>query len=226
MNYDSKGCLPGILALAAIFCGIFFFSTIIESVGLGIFFLLLSISCGFFAYSYKKEEVEAKVNKLKEKEKNFLNVTEKKKEKIKEKINVEKFVIYENLFHQESIIVGFGFNDKKMAICDELGRTEVIKIDSVFDIEILHRISSNTHTTTENKGALGRAVVGGLIAGGTGALIGATTSKKEHYSITNTTDDLVGIRFYIKDPQRPYYDIDCKDKTFLTEVYTTTLALL
>ena len=241
MNDDFKGCLIECSRLAltilAIIFGIvgYYQINVNDNIGTGFFMWLLcgacalTVGCAYKKYDKGEEDKEAKQKK--DLSDRYMKRIEEKKEAISKKISVGKYIVYKDFMceyysAEDSVVVGFDLHNKRIGVCGKYAIADVINLSSVYNVEILHKISSTTHTTTESKGALGRAAVGGLIGGEAGAIIGAATAKQESHSYTDTRDDYIGLRFYLKDVHNPHYDINCKDKKFITDVYTTTLALL
>lgn len=85
--------------------------------------------------------------------------------------------------------------NKQIAICEikQQPKIDIIKFEKVVDCEIIQ--DSNVIM----KGGVGRAIVGGAIAGGVGAIVGATTRKS-----TNIIDSLQ-IRIIANNTYNPLY---------------------
>lgn len=72
--------------------------------------------------------------------------------------------IYEVLFDRDIL---------KMAICySQSGEINILDFFDIIEVEIMENGSS------VSKGGIGRAIVGGVLAGGVGAIVGASTSKQ------------------------------------------------
>ena len=119
--------------------------------------------------------------------------------------------------------------NKQIALCEiePLKRVDIIKFADLVECEILE--DSNTIM----KGGIGRAVVGGVIAGGVGAVVGANTRKSK-----NVINNLQ-IRIVTKNISKSLYTIrlittkTCKDSTiyresihFANNVYATVQAII
>lgn len=184
---------------------------------LGLCLLILGVISGRKVEKERKLEfarISAQHNReLEQKKDEFQN-------KIAQIISVDKLVTYGKQF------VGFDANNKKMAICNFDMPIDVVELSLVYNIELLYENISSTVTTTNKKGTFGRAIMGGIIGGGVGAIVGASTAKQESVSSTKETSRLRGIKFYIKDVHRPCYEITSNNRDFLMDVYNTSMALL
>ncbi len=93
----------------------------------------------------------------------------------------------------------------------------VLPFNSLLGCELM----TDTITTSTKDGAIGRAVVGGVIAGGAGAIVGAAAAG----STQKTTLDIKGVSIYCDIISRPRVDImggakECQD------IYATVLAVI
>jgi|SRR5690625_1820924 len=105
------------------------------------------------------------------------------------KIQSEKITKNYNLTHNLSDQLSVDEDSKKWALHDEYGLVEkVYNYSDIVDFELLEDGESIA------KGGIGRALVGGALFGGTGAVVGAITRKNKEYSnsirIKITIDDL------------------------------------
>lgn len=120
-------------------------------------------------------------------------------------------------------------NNKKIAICNvkPTSKVETIEFAKICECEIIE--DSNTIL----KGGIGRALVGGLIAGSTGAIIGANTRNSK-----NVVNDL-HIRILTKDINNSFFIIpviqsETKKDSFIykysidfaNNVYSTIIAII
>lgn len=96
---------------------------------------------------------------------------------------------------------------KRASLEDIHSFQEVLRYELIEDENII--------IVTSHKGAVGRAIVGGIIAGSTGAVIGAVTSKKE--SNVNTYCMSMKIRVYLDNGKKPYTDILISSDKILRE---------
>lgn len=92
----------------------------------------------------------------------------------------------ENGFNSEKVCstfkttVAFDISNKQIAVCNHTNNIiQKIKFEDVIECEIIE------DNTTIAKGGIGRALVGGVLAGGVGAIVGAGTR-----STSNVTNNL------------------------------------
>ena len=93
------------------------------------------------------------------------------------------------------------------------------------EILIKGKIEYTSKTTSNTGSTIGRAVVGGLIAGPAGAIIGGSTSSKKTETIAKQEDDIIVHKYYINiginnlsNPNiRLYIGENCKP--FVNEIY-------
>ena len=83
----------------------------------------------------------------------------------------------------------FSDDNKVMLFGDKL-----IHYEDISSYRIVENIESKSYTVTKQTGAVSRAIVGGAIAGGVGALVGAMSAD----SRSNTTHYQVGNGFYFQ----------------------------
>ena len=111
--------------------------------------------------------------------------------------------------------VGFDKNRKKICFYNEQ-QDNALKIYSFNDImesEIV--VDGNTLVKTSTTSTIGRALVGGVLTGGVGAVIGGVTGKKSHNEVVKNID----LKICINDSENPFYkirflDVECKKGDF------------
>ena len=74
------------------------------------------------------------------------------------------------------------FNDNKKQFMITHGILKVYNFEDIIDFELLE----NGETVTKTKGGVRRAIVGGALLGGVGAVVGSVTAKKESFDIVNS----------------------------------------
>lgn len=120
-------------------------------------------------------------------------------------------------------------HNKKIAICNTKPREtiEIIDFSKIIECQLLE------DSNIIQKGGIGRAVVGGVIAGGVGAIVGATTRQSK-----NIVNDLQ-IRILTNDINNSFYIIHIIDTEtkkdslifkhsmeFANNVYSTIIAII
>ena len=111
--------------------------------------------------------------------------------------------------------VGFDKNRKKICFINGV-KDDSVSIYSFNDImqsEIV--IDGLTLVKTSTTSTIGRALVGGVLTGGIGAVIGGVTGKKSHNEVVNSID----LKICINDSANPFYkirflDAECKKGDF------------
>ena len=115
---------------------------------------------------------------------------------------------------------GFDKSNKKIGFINNW-KDDTVKIYSFNDImesEIV--VDGNTIVKTSTTSTVWRAVVGGVLTGGVGAVIGGVTGKKSHNEMVNNID----LKICVNDSSNPFYrirflDTECKKGDYL---YKTT----
>lgn len=143
----------------------------------------------------------------------------------KQQINATKTI--KNELTQCTVIVDE--HNKKIAICNANPREtiEIIDFSKIIECQLLE------DSNIIQKGGIGRAVVGSVIAGGVGAIVGATTRKSK-----NVINDLQ-IRILTNDINNSFYIIHIIDSEtkkdslifrhsmeFANNVYSTIMAII
>lgn len=94
------------------------------------------------------------------------------------------------LLHNNGFCIGISFQ-KKILFIDFMQYS----FDQILSCELVTETNSVTTTT----GSISRAIVGGLVAGGVGALVGANSADKK----TKVTSEIVGVKIYFDDGNQP-----------------------
>lgn len=80
-------------------------------------------------------------------------------------------------------------------------RFQLIDLNNVIDVQIIE--DNQVINKVSNSSMIGRALVGGVLTGGVGAVIGGNTAKSK---LTNTVK-VISLIFRMNDIDNPYYDI-------------------
>lgn len=91
---------------------------------------------------------------------------------------------------------------------------KIYSFNDIMESEIV--VDGNTIVKTSTTSTIGRAVVGGVLTGGVGAVIGGVTGKKSHNEMVNNID----LKICVNDSSNPFYkirflDTECKKGDFL-----------
>lgn len=160
--------------------------------------------------------------------------TEKKEEYFKwlnENYSISKIFDFKNYYFKHAS--GWADYERRIIAIDEqkkvviFGRREVA-FENIISCELLTNTSYSTTTTTEKENGIGRAVVGGIIAGGAGAVVGATTANLNSSSATSSRKEILGLRIYVADinlPEILYRYGDFEPSRF-QEIHSTMLAII
>lgn len=167
-----------------------------------IFFLII-----FFVYSNEKQK-----KKNKEKEQWRKEMREKS-----EKAFEEKKQIYELKKGEQTIRLGEADKvipieeydiDKEIAIFEqaekivllgnELSFSDILSYTTEDDYKVIKGKTEYISQTKASDGnTIGRAIVGGVLAGGAGAIIGGSTAKKETTTLVHQKDDIIIHRYSV-----------------------------
>lgn len=97
------------------------------------------------------------------------------------------------------------FNDDNRAI---LFGDVLIWYKDIKSYQIIENIVETSYTTTQSKGAVSRAIVGGALAGGIGAVIGAATADTESNTTYYNEKDGFLIQIFLKNGKGHQLKID------------------
>ncbi|MDP1329531.1 hypothetical protein Q6280_28550, partial [Klebsiella pneumoniae] len=77
---------------------------------------------------------------------------------------------------------------------------QLIDLNNVIDVEIIE--DNQVINKVSNSSMIGRAVVGGVLTGGVGAIIEGHTAKSKTTKVVKE----ISLRFRMNDMDNPYYD--------------------
>ena len=103
---------------------------------------------------------------------------------------------------------------------------KVIKFEKIIKAELKISTSHHTKTDTNKNKAVGRAFLGGLIAGEAGAIIGAATATETSNSETITNHHVDGVIIYLSDIIEPTYEYNSPIEKCNRDVYSVLLAII
>ena len=199
---------------------------IVEVAALGYIGLIIGL-IGFIWF-FVEANVEAKQRD--EDFKNSLN----DKARIADKEKTEYLTwLHSNYNVTKTIGVGSGlsWNVNRVCAIDEnkevilFGKKE-IPFEKILQVELKTATSQYTTTESQKNNPVGRAVVGGIVAGEVGAIVGATTSKETSTSrtVVNTRTD--GIIIYLSDISEPVFRYQFVNDEENREIYAILLAII
>lgn len=101
---------------------------------------------------------------------------------------------------------------------------KTIPLNDIIKFECEKEFECNTVSTTTQPGSIGNALVGGLIAGGAGAVVGASTTDNISKSTTTIKQKVTALTLYLSNYQEPLYTIT-GDESFIKQIYATLIAM-
>lgn len=163
---------------------------------LGFILLMIAVLCGiFFGFTYWGTSEERKTNKSKEEEAHVQKIIkfEKEKEEYASAMSglVNKYgkpdkVISLNGYDINHDIIAFG-NVKRVWITGkDLQMSDILNC-TVHDNSYIEKGAVSYETRTNNGSMATRAIVGGVLTGGVGAMVGGATAKKS--TVVNQKND-------------------------------------
>lgn len=150
----------------------------------------------------RKEKKAREIERRKREEEDRVREVAAKKQTIKEKRDREspgfsKAVVFHSRWLMEDDAIIFFPNKGRIAI-REMAATKEYELEKILEFEVLEGGFSIA------KGGLGRAVVGGLLLGGTGAVVGAVTGGKKSKDVVTSLQ----LKLTLNDPETPVRLID------------------
>lgn len=159
-----------------------------------IFFIGLAISVN--KEKEKQEERERRRKEARERRRKELEVKKhdyelKKKEQIAKMGEADKVISLEEYDIDQEIAI-FGKTGKIILLGKEYSFSDILECTYEDDIKTIKGKTEYTSTTTTKNGnAVGRAIVGGVLAGGAGAIVGGATAKKETQTLVHQKNDII-----------------------------------
>lgn len=198
--------------------------------------IILAVIVGVIIWVIKteadlKKEDEVRFKNYEDAKKREWNVLEEKqriydlkKDKIITKYGIPDKTIYIEWYNLKKEIMVFKSSKMLLLLGEEISFDDVINC-TISDNPIVEKgkIEYNSKTTTNNGSMLGRAVVGGVLAGGAGAIIGGATASKNTYTTAVQGNDIIvhnyTVVININNLARPIIRIHLgKDETHVNEI--------
>lgn len=162
-----------------------------------VIFVLMIVVCSFFHFTVDAPKIKAKKEAVKASINGYLSDNN---------VSVSADYVYESDFYANDINYDKGIayryivdgKNKKVHVFEKSGYAHEIPFNQIIGCEIL--------TDSQVTGGVGRAIVGGVLAGDAGAIVGAVTAKKQIMSYS--------VVVYLENIQTPYLEMDLiKQKT-------------
>lgn len=88
--------------------------------------------------------------------------------------------------------------EKIVLLGNELSFSDILSCTAEDDYKVIRGKTEYTSQTKASNGStVGRAIVGGVLAGGAGAIIGGSTAKKETTTLVHQKDDIIIHRYSV-----------------------------
>lgn len=99
-----------------------------------------------------------------------------------------------------------------------------IPFQDITDVERNYIDHTTGRTVTTKNGGVGRAIVGGALAGGAGAIVGASTARSQGQSYSSTKTVIDSVTIFINNISTPSIIVSGTDE-FNEKVYSTVLVI-
>lgn len=168
-------------------------SFLIVSIFIGEFsfplFILAVLSWGLYAIEYSKSEKKRYAKKLSE-------IQLHKTFDLKHELAKKYYFFCDPMYYNGKTSLGesqlmIDKTNLKLAICNNFSVKKIFDIDNILNIDF--NVYNTVDVNSNNKNLVERSIVGGVLAGQTGAIIGGTTSQ--NISTTNTQESFILIQF-------------------------------
>ena len=104
---------------------------------------------------------------------------------------VDKVIPIEEYEIDKEIAI-FGQAEKIVLLGNEYSFSDILNCTAEDDFKVIKgKTEYTSQTKAKNGSTVGRAIVGGVLAGGAGAIIGGATAKKETKTIAHQKDDII-----------------------------------
>ena len=146
----------------------------------------------------RKEAREKRQKELEEKLEEKKKIYENKKiEQASRLGEVDKVISIEEYDIDKEIAI-FGQTEKIVLLGNEFSFFDILSCTAEDDYKIIKgKTEYTSQTKAKNGSTVGRAIVGGVLAGGAGAIIGGSTAKKETTTLVHQKDDIIIHRYSV-----------------------------
>ena len=139
----------------------------------------------------EKRRKEARERREKELEEKKQVYELKKNEQTARLGEVDKVIPIEEYEIDKEIAI-FGQAEKIVLLGNEYSFSDILNCTAEDDYKVIKgKTEYTSQTKAKNGSTVGRAIVGGVLAGGAGAIIGGATAKKETKTIAHQKDDII-----------------------------------
>ena len=140
----------------------------------------------------RKEARERRQKELEEKREEKKKIYETKKSEQALRLGEADKVIALEEYDIDKEITVFGESKTIVLLGNEFSFSDIIDCTTDDDYKVIKgKTEYTSETKAKNGSTVGRAIVGGVLAGGAGAIIGGATAKKETKTITHQKDDII-----------------------------------
>jgi ribosomal protein L37E/uncharacterized membrane protein len=144
---------------------------------------------------------------LKQKQEQEQKQIEDKQKRMHDKLEREGFQVSKSLASiDNNLIVAIDNNSKQVGFVDLSENVKVYSYRDLLEVEVLE--DGETVTKTSRSSQIGGALIGGLIAGGTGAIIGGLSGKQT----TNEEVKKISLKILVNDIDSPVKKVVLLDK--------------
>lgn len=205
-----------------------------------IWFLLIAFCVFFLVMCFQADSIEKEqrrgANEARERDEKTKQVYLEKLDVLKRENNISKCI--ENGYRyidkpyqwNSYAFTAFDHENRNLFIYNtsSLNGFKKIPYNQIVNVELKTNTTQQTYSSNStSKDMIKRAAVGGVIAGGTGAVIGALTTKNNSTNTTVTSQNIKSVILYLSNPNCPLVEVDFFDwQSKYQDFYATVLAII
>lgn len=126
---------------------------------------------------------------------------------------------------------GLDWDMRQVCACDETNKVilfgkNIIEFDKILQVEMLTTTSEHTTTKTSKDDAIGRAILGKVVAGNVGAVVGAASARETSRSNTIINNKVCGVVIYLSDIANPIYKYYSPYENDNREIYAILISII
>lgn len=135
------------------------------------------------------------------------------------------FTISNMLIGSNNVNLAYDETRNKICLVKKTYDFRIYDFRDILSAEIIENGETVTKTETKSKSRLGRAVVGGVLFGGAGAIVGGLTGKSESASTSTDYVTQIDLKVIVKDTQNPVHIISFLSGTTVKQsgLYKSTI---